>query len=80
MPDGLYERDILAWSEEQARLLQRLADGEPGVNAAVDWPNLIEEVEAVGPVHDRVHAHLTACDALQQPRLLLGPGQDVAFV
>ena len=48
MPDGLYERDILIWSEEQARLLQRLAAGEPGVNAAVDWPNLIEEVQDVG--------------------------------
>ena len=58
MPDGLYERDILAWSEEQARLLQRLAAGEPGVNAAVDWPNLIEEVEAVG------RSELRACESL----------------
>lgn len=33
MPDELYERDILAWSEEQARLLQRLAAGEPDVHA-----------------------------------------------
>ena len=45
MPDGLYEHDILAWSEEQARLLGRLAQGEPGVNAAVDWPHVIEEVQ-----------------------------------
>ena len=58
MPDGLYERDILAWSEEQARLLQRLAAGEPGVKAAVDWPNLIEEVEAVG------RSELRACESL----------------
>ena len=48
MPDELYERDALAWSEEQARLLQRLAAGEPGVNAAVDWPHVIEEVQDVG--------------------------------
>ena len=58
MPDGLYERDILAWSEEQARLLGRLAAGEPGVNAAVDWPNLIEELEAVG------RGELRACESL----------------
>ena len=64
MPDGLYERDILAWSEEQARLLQRLADGEPGVNAAVDWPNLIEEVEAVG------RGELRACGSLLKQALI----------
>lgn len=28
MPDGLYERDALAWSEQQADLLRRLAAGE----------------------------------------------------
>jgi hypothetical protein len=28
MPDGLYERDILSWSEHQADLLRRLARGE----------------------------------------------------
>ena len=64
MPDGLYEQDILAWSEEQARLLQRLADGEPGVNAAVDWPNLIEEVEAVG------RGELRACGSLLKQALI----------
>ena len=48
MPDGLHERDILQWSEEQARLLRRVAAGEPGVNAAVDWANVIEEVRELG--------------------------------
>lgn len=28
MPDGLYERDALAWAEHQANLLRRLAAGE----------------------------------------------------
>jgi hypothetical protein len=28
MSDGLYERDILSWSEHQADLLRRLARGE----------------------------------------------------
>lgn len=47
MPGGLYERDALAWAEQQAELLRRLAAGE-GVNEAVDWPNVIEEVQDVG--------------------------------
>ncbi len=47
MPDGLYERDALAWAERQADLLRRLAAGER-VNEEVDWPNVIEEVQDVG--------------------------------
>ena len=47
MPDGLYERDALAWAEQQAGLLQRLAAGER-VNDAVDWANVIGEVQDVG--------------------------------
>ncbi len=47
MPDGLYDRDVLAWAEQQAALLRRLAAGE-GVNAAVDWPHVIEEVQDLG--------------------------------
>ncbi|MDQ2804380.1 MAG: DUF29 domain-containing protein [Pseudomonadota bacterium] len=47
MPDGLYEHDALAWAEQQADLLRRLAAGER-LNAAVDWPNVIEEVQDVG--------------------------------
>ena len=47
MPDGLYEHDALAWAERQAALLRRLAAGER-VNDAVDWPNVIEELQDVG--------------------------------
>ena len=47
MPDGLYERDFLAWSERQADLLRRLATGER-VNADLDWGNLVEEIEDLG--------------------------------
>ena len=47
MPDGIYEQDVLVWTEQQADLLRRLAAGER-VNDAVDWPNLIEEIEALG--------------------------------
>ena len=47
MPDNLYERDALAWAEQQAALLHRLAGGER-LNEGVDWPNVIDEVRDVG--------------------------------
>jgi hypothetical protein len=43
----LYDDDIVIWSETQAALLRRLAAGER-VNDALDFENLIEEVESVG--------------------------------
>jgi hypothetical protein len=46
MPNDLYERDILSWSEHQADLLRRLARGER-VND-VDWEHVVEEIEDVG--------------------------------
>jgi Domain of unknown function DUF29 len=46
MPDGLYERDVLAWSEHQADLLRRTGRGER-VND-VDWLNVADEIEGVG--------------------------------
>lgn len=56
-PDSLYEQDILVWSERQVALLRRLAAGER-LNDAVDWPNVIEELEDVG------RSQLTACESL----------------
>ena len=47
MPDGLYKQDFLLWTEEQARLLRRVAAGERSVNAAVDWASVIEELEGL---------------------------------
>lgn len=44
----LYETDILLWSERQAELLRRHAAGERVNDGAIDWPNIIEEVESVG--------------------------------
>ena len=49
----LYDEDILLWSEHQAKLLRRLAAGEP-VNERPDWANIIEEVESVG--REQLHA------------------------
>ena len=46
MPDDLYDRDILAWSQHQAELLRRVARGER-VND-LDWEHVVEEIEDVG--------------------------------
>ncbi len=46
MPGGLYDRDILSWSQHQADLLRRLARGER-VND-IDWTHVVEEIEDVG--------------------------------
>ncbi len=57
--DSLYDTDALAWSEQQADLLRRLAAGER-LNEAVDWANVIEEVQDVGL------SELRACRSLWQ--------------
>jgi uncharacterized protein DUF29 len=44
---SLYDDDILLWSEQQAELLRRLARGER-VNDALDFENLVDEVESAG--------------------------------
>ena len=46
MADGLYDIDILVWSETQADLLARVARGER-VNG-VDWEHVVEEIAGVG--------------------------------
>jgi len=46
MPDDLYDRDALIWSEQQSELLRRLARGER-VNG-IDWAHVVEEIEDVG--------------------------------
>ena len=49
----LYETDILAWSEEQAARLRRHAAADRS-NDAIDWSNVIEEIESVG--NEQLHA------------------------
>ena len=44
----LYEGDILLWSQHQADLLRRRAAGELVNETELDWPNIAEEIEAVG--------------------------------
>jgi hypothetical protein len=43
----LYDEDILLWSERQAQLLRQHA-ATARANDAIDWPNIIEEIESVG--------------------------------
>ena len=45
---SLYDADILLWSEQQADLLRRRAAN------ALDWDNLVEEIEGVG--RNELHA------------------------
>jgi hypothetical protein len=63
MADGLYDTDVLAWSEHQAALLRRLAHGER-LNDTIDWENVIEEVESVG------RSELRACESLLRQTII----------
>jgi hypothetical protein len=44
----LYDEDVVLWSERQGELLRRRAAGELVNDAALDWPNIAEEIESVG--------------------------------
>jgi Domain of unknown function DUF29 len=50
----LYDADVLEWSERQAALLRRRAAGELVNDAEINWPNVAEEIEAVG--NEQLHA------------------------
>jgi hypothetical protein len=55
----MYDTDILLWSERQAELLRRHAAGERVNDAAIDWPNIVEEIEDVGrSERNSVESHL----------------------
>ncbi len=43
-----YDSDVYAWSQRQGALLRRLAAGERVNDVDLDWPNIAEEIEAVG--------------------------------
>ena len=65
MPDLAFDHDhdALAWSERQASLLRRLVAGER-VNEAIDWTNVIEEVQDVGA------SELRACKSLLRQAII----------
>lgn len=58
----LYEDDVLLWSELQADLLRRYA-AVARSNDAIDWPNVIEEIEDVG------RSELRSCRSLLRQAL-----------
>lgn len=76
VPDDLYDRDVLIWSEQQADLLRRLAAGER-VNDAVDWANLIDEVESVGLSELRACRSLLRHALIHLLKLYAWPGSQV---
>jgi Domain of unknown function DUF29 len=71
----LYDTDFVRWSERQADLLRRVANGER-INDQVDWDNVIEEIESLArrdrqELHNRV---VTILDHLM--RLQASPASD----
>jgi hypothetical protein len=58
----LYEDDVLLWSERQADLLRRHA-AVARSDDAIDWPNVIEEIEDVG------RSELRSCRSLLRQAL-----------
>jgi hypothetical protein len=44
---SLYDVDIVSWSEQQAAAVRALAR-RPELSNALDWENVIEEIESVG--------------------------------
>ncbi len=54
VPMSEYDSDILVWSEHQAQLLRQHAAGARVNDDAIDWPNIIEEIESVG--NEQLHA------------------------
>lgn len=48
MDGGLHERDFYTWTQVQADALRRLAQRRQNLDAAIDLPHLIEEVEDLG--------------------------------
>ncbi len=49
----LYDTDFLQWTERQAELLRRRADGDLVNEGELDWLNLAEEIESVGASQKR---------------------------
>ncbi|WP_428484140.1 DUF29 domain-containing protein [Rhodopila sp.] len=51
--NDLYDTDVVAWSEQQAKLLSRMAAGERVNSVELDWPNIAEEIESLGKSYRR---------------------------
>lgn len=53
MDSGLHERDFYTWTQLQAAALRRLADRRENLDADLDLPMLIEEIEDLGSEQPR---------------------------
>ncbi len=71
----LYDDDFARWSEQQAKLLRRVAASER-VNDQVDWENVAEEIESLGRSQEQELANRinTVLDHLM--RLQASPATD----
>jgi hypothetical protein len=49
----LYDTDFVTWTRRQSDLLRRRASGELVNEADMDWPNVAEEIEALGKNEER---------------------------
>ncbi len=52
----LYDTDFVTWSQRQSALVRRRASGELVNEAEIDWPNVAEEIEALGKNEERALA------------------------
>ena len=76
MPDGLYEHDVLAWSQHQADLLRRLGRGERVDD--VDWTNVAEKIESVGLSELRALERFLTLILTHLLKLYAGPESDAS--
>ena len=66
MPEDLYDRDVLAWSEHQATFPRRVARGER-VND-IDWTHVVEEIGGRGVVRIERGAFVSAANRCPSPQ------------
>ena len=71
----LYDTDFVAWTDQQAKLLRRVADGER-INDLVDWTNIIEEVESLGRSQEQELANRVSTILEHLMRLQASPATD----
>ena len=70
----LYETDTVAWAEQQADLLRRVAAGERP-NAEPDWPNIAEEIDSMASTQARELASRIAVIMEHLMKLEASPAQ-----
>jgi hypothetical protein len=72
----LYDTDFVTWSQRQADLLRRRAAGELVNESDIDWPNVAEEIEALGKNEERALASKLAIIMEHMLKLEASPATD----